>query len=52
LVSDSRRRAVDLADRLAAEVAANAILRPRDFAFVLYPEEKLHKFLTQRRPIA
>ncbi len=36
-----------LAARTSAEVAANAILRRRDYAFCLFPESSLRPFLTQ-----
>jgi hypothetical protein len=47
LLADKRRQAQDLARRLSSEVRANAILGQRDYAFVLYPEEELRRFLTQ-----
>lgn len=39
------------AGRVSAEVAANEILQRRDYAFCLYPEAKLHEFLTQLRGV-
>ena len=41
---EAARRA---ADRAAAEVVANELLRRRDFAFVLHPESTLRPFLEQ-----
>ena len=43
LMADTER---DLATA-RAEVAANAILQRRDFAWVLYPEDVLRPFLQQ-----
>jgi hypothetical protein len=47
LVANQRRQVEELTQRLSLEVHANAILGQRDYAFVLYPEEKLRRFLTQ-----
>jgi hypothetical protein len=47
LLADKRRQAQDLARRLSSEVRANVILGQRDYAFVLYPEEELRRFLTK-----
>jgi hypothetical protein len=45
---EHRARDVDRElERVTAEVAANAVLRRRDFAWVLYPEQQLREFLQQ-----
>jgi hypothetical protein len=45
LVADQLREAEADLDRARAEVQANAVLRRRDFAWVLYPEATLRPFL-------
>ncbi|HEV8062085.1 MAG TPA: hypothetical protein VGP68_19560 [Gemmataceae bacterium] len=45
LLDDDRAKQKDLLARSRAEVAANAILDSRDYAFCLYPEEMLREFL-------
>jgi hypothetical protein len=47
LVADSVPVAEAELARVRSEVDANAILRRRDYAWVLYPEEMLREFLTQ-----
>jgi hypothetical protein len=47
LVVGERARATDLADRAAAEVAANAILASREYSFILHSEARLREFLTR-----
>jgi hypothetical protein len=46
-VADIEAEARRAAERTSAEVAANAILRRRDYAFCLFPESILRPFLTQ-----
>jgi hypothetical protein len=52
LVESARGQAAERAEQLTAEVAANAILSQRDFAFVLYPQEKLIAFCAQIQGLA
>ena len=47
LVADEMREMLWQRDRIAHEVAANAILGRRDFAFCLYPEATIRPFCTQ-----
>jgi hypothetical protein len=47
LVAKDRMVAAQILDRLQKEVAANEILRARDYAFVLYSESLLREFLLQ-----
>jgi len=47
LVADEMREMLRQRDRIAHEVAANAILGRRDFAFCLYPEATIRPFCTQ-----
>ncbi|HEV3146661.1 MAG TPA: hypothetical protein VGZ47_22435 [Gemmataceae bacterium] len=46
-VAELQQRAEEDLNRCEAEAAANKILTNREYAFVLYPEEKLRPFLTQ-----
>jgi hypothetical protein len=46
-VADDLREALHRRDRVVQEVAANAILTRRDFAFCLYPEATIRPFCTQ-----
>jgi len=45
VVAEQLRRAEAEANRLRDEVRANAVLRRRDYAWVLYPEDRLGRFL-------
>jgi len=47
LVADRLPAAEEKLDRATAELAANAILKRRDYSWVLYPEETLRPFLTR-----
>ena len=47
LVAGEKERATALANRAAAEVAANAILASREYSFILHSETRLREFLTR-----
>jgi hypothetical protein len=47
LVGEDLRGAVKRRDRVEQEVAANEVLGRRDFAFCLFPEEKIRPFCAQ-----
>ena len=46
-LDERKLETVRTVDRLRAEVEANALLRRRDWAFCLYPEELLRRWLTR-----
>jgi len=47
LVAGEKELATALANRAAAEVAANAILASREYSFILHSETRLREFLTR-----